>query len=156
VGLVYVAAFLPDAGETLGGISAEATDTLLGPALRPAQYPTGDGAEPGTEFFLDRASFKPVFCADVPDDAATLMAITQRPIAEAALGEATANPAWKTLPAWAVFGTADQAIGVTALRRMATRANAITVEVDGASHVVMVSQPATVADQIRAALGTIS
>jgi pimeloyl-ACP methyl ester carboxylesterase len=156
VGLVYVAAFLPDAGETLGAISGRATDTLLGPALRPAQYPTGDGAKPRMEFFIDRASFKAVFCADVPDAEAMLMATTQRPISELALGEATADPAWKTLPSWAVFGTADQAIGMTALRQMAKRANATTTEVDGASHVVMVSQPATVADQIRAALATVS
>jgi pimeloyl-ACP methyl ester carboxylesterase len=156
VGLVYVGAFLPDEGETLGAISNQATDTLLGPALRPAQYPSGDAAKPGTEFFIDRASFKAVFCADVPEAEAAVMAIAQRPIAEAALGEATADPAWKTLPSWAIFGTADQAIGVTALRQMAKRANATTVEVEGASHVVMVSQPAKVADQIRAALGTIS
>jgi pimeloyl-ACP methyl ester carboxylesterase len=156
VGLVYVAAFLPDAGETLGAISGQATDTLLGPALRPTQYPTADGAKPGTEFFIDRTSFKAVFCADVSDAQATVMAISQRPISELALGEATADPAWKTLPSWAVFGTADQAIGITALRQMAKRANANTVEVDGASHVVMVSQPTKVADQIRAALASVS
>jgi pimeloyl-ACP methyl ester carboxylesterase len=156
VGLVYVAAFLPDEGETLGAITGQATDTTLGPALRPAQYPTGDATKPGTEFFIDQASFKSVFCADVTDVQATVMAIAQRPISELAFGEATADPAWKRLPSWAIFGTADQAIGVTALRQMAKRASATTTEVDGASHVVMVSQPAAVVDQIRAALGTVA
>jgi pimeloyl-ACP methyl ester carboxylesterase len=156
VGLVYVGAFIPDEGETLGAITGQATDTLLGPALRPAQYPTGDAAKPGTEFFIDPAAFKASFCADVSDAQATEMAITQRPISQVALTDATADPAWKKFPSWAIFGTADKAIGITALRQMAKRANAKTVEVDGASHVVMISQPAKVADQIRVALSAIS
>src|SRR5262249_7084473 len=66
VGLVYVGAFIPDEGEVLQNLSAQATDSLLGPALRPAQYPKGAGAKPGTEFYVDPASFHAVFCADLP------------------------------------------------------------------------------------------
>lgn len=156
VGLVYVAAFLPDQGETIGGLAAHATDSLIGPALRPAQYPNGDGTKPATEFFVDRASFHAVFCPDVPDAQAMVMATTQRPLSELAFSEPTRNPAWKKLPSWAIFGSADKVIGTSGLRLMAKRAKASTVEVDGASHVVMISQPAKVADQILAAVNAVA
>jgi pimeloyl-ACP methyl ester carboxylesterase len=156
VGLVYVGAFLPDDGETLQGLAAQATDSLVGPALRPAQYPSGDGATPETEFSLDMASFHAVFCADVPDAQALVMATTQRPLSELAFSEPTENPAWKTLPSWAIFGSADNVVGVTGLRAMAERANADTVEIDGASHVVMISQPQAVTDMILSAVDAVS
>jgi pimeloyl-ACP methyl ester carboxylesterase len=155
VGLVYVAAFIPDAGEALQALAAQATDSLLGPALRPQQYPNGPGGQPGVEFWIDRASFHDAFCADLPDAQAQIMAITQRPAADLAFGEPTVDPAWKKLPSWAVVATADQAIGVTGSRLMAQRSGAITTEID-ASHVVMLSQPAAVADVIRAAVNSVA
>lgn len=156
IGLVYVAGFLPDQGETIGALAAQAKDSLVGPALRPAQYPTGNGTTPETEFFLDRAAFHAVFCPDVPEAQAAMMAITQRPLSQLAFSEPTRNPAWKTHRSWAIFGTADKVIGTTGLRAMATRAKATTVEVDGASHVVMISQPAKVADVILTAIDAVS
>jgi pimeloyl-ACP methyl ester carboxylesterase len=155
VGLVYVDAFIPDQGETLQAIAGRATDSQILPALRPLRYPSGDPAKPGTEFVIDRAAFHAVFCADVPEGQAAVLAATQRPLSQIAFGEPTRDPAWKKLPAWAVFGTADQVIGVTGLRAMAQRAKASTVEVAGGSHVVMVSQPAKVADVILTALGAV-
>lgn len=155
LGLVYVAGFLPDEGETLQGLATAATDSLLGPALRPAPYVPGAGSKPGTEFFIDPASFHAVFCADLPTDQSELMAITQRPIADLAFGEPTQNPAWKTLPSWAAVGTADMAIGASGSRLMAQRAGATTVEVDG-SHVLMLSHPDAVIDLIQSALGSLS
>jgi pimeloyl-ACP methyl ester carboxylesterase len=152
LGLVYVDAFLPDQGETLQELAANAKDSLIFPALRPVQYPNGNGAKPATEFLIDPASFHSVFCADVSDAQATVMAITQRPLSEVAFGEATQNPAWKKLPSWAVIGAADKVIGVTGLHAMAKRANAATVELDGASHVSMISQPQAVADVIANAI----
>ena len=151
IGLVYVAAFIPDDGETLLGLATQATDSLLGPALRPGPFVAAPGGDPGNEFLIDPASFQAVFCADVPADLASVMAVTQRPTTEAAFGEPTANAAWKSLPSWALVATADKAIGVTGSRLMAQRSGATTVEVDG-SHAVMVSQPAAVADLIRTAL----
>jgi pimeloyl-ACP methyl ester carboxylesterase len=156
LGLVYVDAFLPDDGETLQGLAANAKDTLIFPALRPGQYPNGNGAKPGTEFSIDPALFHAVFCADVPDAQASMMAITQRPLSELAFSESTQNPAWKKLPSWAVIGTADKVIGVTGLRAMASRAKANTVELDGASHVSMISQPRAIADVIMTAIGAVS
>jgi pimeloyl-ACP methyl ester carboxylesterase len=156
VGLVYVAAFLPDEGETLQGLAAQATDSLIGPAIYPVQYPNGDGAKPQTEFLINPASFHAVFCPDVPVAQAAVMSTTQRPLSELAFGEPTQDPAWKKLPSWSVIGTADQVIGTTGLRFMSKRANATTVEVDGASHVVMISQPQTVTDVIMTALDAVS
>jgi pimeloyl-ACP methyl ester carboxylesterase len=146
VGLVYVSAFIPDEGETIGDLAAQATDSLLGPALRPLQYPT-DSGEPGTEFYIDPASFHEVFCADLPAEQAAVMAVSQRPGADVGFAEPTTNPAWKTLPAWAVVGTADNAIGPTGAALMAQRSGAEVTEID-ASHVVMMSQPQAVADVI--------
>jgi pimeloyl-ACP methyl ester carboxylesterase len=156
VGLVYVDAFIPDQDESLQDLTAHATDSQILPALRPAQYPSGDAATPGTEFAIDRASFHSVFCADVPDALATVMEATQRPLSGLAFGEPTQNPAWRTLPAWAIFGTADVVIGVTGLRFMANRAKATTVEVDGGSHVVMISQPQAVTDVIMTAIDAVA
>jgi pimeloyl-ACP methyl ester carboxylesterase len=150
VGLVYVSAFIPDEGETILALSELATDSLLGPALRPAQYPTG-GAEPGAEFYIDPASFHEVFCADLPAEQAAVMAVSQRPGADVGFAEPTQNPAWKTLPSWAVVATADNAIGPTGAALMAQRSGAEVTEID-ASHVVMMSQPQAVADVILTAV----
>jgi pimeloyl-ACP methyl ester carboxylesterase len=127
---------------------------LLGPALRPAPYPLPTGDKPGTEFFIDRPSFRAVFCADLPAEQAAIMAAAQRPAADLAFGEPTTNPAWKKLPSWAVVSTADKAIGATGLRLMAQRAGATTTEVD-AAHAVMISQPAAVTAAIQAALAKV-
>jgi pimeloyl-ACP methyl ester carboxylesterase len=155
VGLVYVGAFIPDVGESVQDLAAQATDSLLGPALRPAQYSMGGDAQPGTELFIDTASFHEVFCADLPAVTAAVMAVSQRPGDAAGFGEKSQAAAWKTLPSWAVIGTADKAVGITGLRLMAGRAGAITKEID-ASHVAMISQPTAVADVIRTALGSLA
>jgi pimeloyl-ACP methyl ester carboxylesterase len=150
VGLVYVSAFIPDEGETILDLSAQATDSLLGPALLPAQYPTG-GAEPGTEFYINPASFHEVFCADLPAEQAAVMAVSQRPGADVGFAEPTQNPAWKTLPSWAVVGTGDKTIGYSGASLMAQRSGAEVTEID-ASHVLMISQPQAVADVILTAI----
>src|SRR5918995_6817676 len=66
VGLVYVAAFVPDEGETLEDIASKSEDSVIYPALRPLQYPTGEGAETAVEFWIDPAEFHDVFSADLP------------------------------------------------------------------------------------------
>ena len=79
------------------------------------------------------------------------MAVSQRPGADVGFGEPTQNPAWKTLPSWAVVGTADNTIGPTGAALMAQRSGAEVTEID-ASHVVMMSQPQAVADVILTAV----
>jgi pimeloyl-ACP methyl ester carboxylesterase len=153
VGLVYVCAFIPDEGEALQTLAEQATDSLLGSNLRPAQYPSG-GEEPGIELYIDPAVFHEVFCADLPAEQAAIMAVSQRPGAAAGFGEPSGPVGWKTLPSWALISPNDVTIGLSGLRFMAERAGAVVVEVD-ASHVAMISQPQAVADLIVSALGTI-
>jgi pimeloyl-ACP methyl ester carboxylesterase len=75
------------------------------------------------------------------------MAATQRPAAENAFSEPNGPPAWKSTPSWAAVATADKAAGTDVIRSMAERAGATITEVEG-SHVIMVSQPAAVAEVI--------
>jgi pimeloyl-ACP methyl ester carboxylesterase len=151
VGLVYVAAFVPDEGESLQALAQQATDSLLGPALRPSQYPGGAGAAPGVEFTVDPASFHEVFAADLSAAQAAVLAVSQRPAADKAFGEPSGPPAWKALPSWAVVSASDKAIGPSGERLMAERAGATIVQVDG-SHLLMISQPQAVTDLILTAL----
>ncbi|MBA2595736.1 MAG: alpha/beta hydrolase [Chloroflexia bacterium] len=155
VGLVYVAAFIPDEGESLQGLAEQATDNQLAPALRPAQFPTGEGEEPAVELYIDEAMFHDVFCTDLPAAQAAAMAVSQRPGGAIGFGEPSGPVGWKTLPSWAVVATSDVTIGVTGERFMAERAGAEIVEVD-ASHVVMLSQPQAVNDVILQAVAAVS
>src|SRR5689334_3006771 len=99
VGLVYVAAFAPDEGETLGAAEAGSKDSVLNSALVPRQYPTAEGGS-ATEFYIDPAKARDAFAADLSDQQAALIAATQRPVAEAAFAEPNGPPAWKHLPSW--------------------------------------------------------
>ena len=110
VGLVYVAAFAPDEGETLGAVEAGSKDSVLNSALVPRQYPTADGGS-ATEFYIDPAKAREAFAGDLSDQQAALIAATQRPVAEAAFSEPNGPPAWKHLPSWAVVATGDKAAG---------------------------------------------
>ena len=153
-GLVYVAAFAPDEGETLGGIEQDSKDSVLNSALTQIQYPTGQGDETAVEFAIDPAQFHDAFAADLPEEQTAVMAATQRPVAELAFAEPNGEPAWKNLPSWAVVPTGDKAAGADVVRSMAERAGAEITEVEG-SHVIMISQPQAVADVILAAVAAV-
>ena len=152
--LVYVGAFIPDEGETLQGLAEQATDSKVFPALRPSQYPSG-GDEPGVEFTIDPVAFPDIFCPDLPAELAGIMAVSQRPLSGSAFSEVTHDPAWKSLPTWAVVSPSDVIIGPAGERLMAERAGATITEID-ASHAMMVSQPQAVADVILAAVKAVS
>src|SRR5918992_291068 len=155
VGLVYVAAFAPDEGETLGGIEGDSKDSVLSSALVQLQYPTGEGSETAVEFAIDPEKFHDAFAADLPEEQTAVMAATQRPVAELAFSTPSGAPAWKNLPSWAVVPTGDKAAGSDVVRSMAERAGAEIYEVEG-SHVIMISQPRAVADAILAAVAAAS
>lgn len=143
--LVYVAAFVPDQGETALALAGKFPGGTLGDALA-KPVPTAAG---GKDLYIQPEKFHQQFAADVDAGAAALMAATQRPIAEAALTQPAAAPAWKAVPSWAIYGTADKNIPAAAMSFMAKRAEAKKiVEVPGASHVVMVSHPDKVANLI--------
>jgi len=154
-GLVYVAAFAPDEGETLQDIEAGSTDSVLNAAIRPSNYPTGSGAETAVELSIDAASFHDAFAGDLSAEDAAVMAAAQRPVAAAAFGEKNGPAAWKNLPAWAVVATGDKAAGADVVLSMAQRAGAQIVEAEG-SHVIMISQPQVVTDTIMKALQTVA
>ncbi|MGK5442706.1 alpha/beta fold hydrolase [Micromonospora sp. URMC 105] len=149
VGLVYVAAFAPDEGETLLAIEGDSKDSVLTSALLEVKYPTAQGTE--TEFLIDPAKFHHAFAADVSKKDAAVMAATQRPVSALAFGQPTGTPAWRNLPSWAAIPASDRAAGSDVLRTMAQRAGATITEVEG-SHVIMVSQPQAVTDVIMQAL----
>jgi pimeloyl-ACP methyl ester carboxylesterase len=155
VGLVYVAAFIPDEGETLQSLAEQATDSLLGPALRPAQFPMGEGEEPGAELYVDPAQFPDIFAADLPPEQAAVLAVSQRPVSAASFGEAIGPVGWKSLPSWAAISPNDLAIGPAGERSMAERSGAEIVEIDG-SHLFMISQSQAVADLILRAVAAAS
>ena len=151
VGLVYVAAFAPDEDETLGQVEGTSRDSVLGPALLQAQYPTGSAAETAVELYVNPSAFHQVFASDLPETQAAVLAASQRPVAASAFEEKSGPPAWKTLPSWAVVATGDKAAGADVILSMAKRANADTTELDG-SHVIMISQPEPVTEVILKAL----
>jgi pimeloyl-ACP methyl ester carboxylesterase len=138
VGLVYVAAFAPEPGESAFTLADMFPGSTLGDTLQPV--PRSDGT---TDLYITRERFHDQFCADVPAAQAALMAATQRPATQEALFEASGErPLWKELPSWFVFGELDRNIPAELEHFMAKRARAHrTIEIPGASHAVSVAHP---------------
>ena len=138
--LVFVAAFGVDRGDSALGSVEGFPPVELGTSLVPRQYPLGDGTD--TEFFIDQEKFAGVFAADLPAEVTATLAVSQRPIAQGALGEPLGvEPAWRTLPSWFAVATADHAIDPDSQRAAAKRLSATTVELEGGSHAIAVSRP---------------
>lgn len=148
-GLVYVAAFALDEGESALDICGQFPGGQLVSALRPGIFPGVDG-DPDVELYIDRDIFPRVFAADLPYRTAAVAAAAQRPITATAFAAKPLSAAWKTTPSWYVIATADQLIPPEAQRFMARRAGARTTEIR-ASHAVALTQPVAVAEQIAAA-----
>jgi len=144
--LVYIAAFVPDTGESVATISGKFPATKFGPnSLVAVPHPSGAA---GADLYLKRDVFHDQFASDVPESTASVMAATQRPIEGGAIGATFAGVrAWKSVPSWALVARSDNMISPAAERFMAERAHAHVIEVD-ASHAVAVSQPDAVAELI--------
>jgi pimeloyl-ACP methyl ester carboxylesterase len=153
VGLVYIAAFALDEGESIVDLIGRFPPSRLGPSLRPATY-VNDCGEPAVELYIKHDGFRDVFASDLRAEVAAVLAVTQRPIAAVGLEERAQAAAWKTLPSWYAVATEDRAIHPDAQRFMAQRAGAHTIEIH-ASHAVALSQPAVVAGLIHAAAGVV-
>lgn len=147
--LVFVNAFMPDKGETLGALGDRFPGSELAGALKPVPFRNADGTN-GTDLYLQAAKFHQAFAADLPGAVSAVVAAAQRPIAASAFMDKAAEAAWKTIPSWALVSTRDKAISPALERFEARRAHAQTVEVD-ASHVALVSHPDAVTDLIRQA-----
>jgi pimeloyl-ACP methyl ester carboxylesterase len=136
-GLVYVAAFVPDAGESVESLMADET---------PAPFqPSADGF-----LFFSPVFFPQVFAHDLTTTQGAFLAASQLPPAAAALGTPVSRAAWRSRPSWYVLATEDRIIPPAVQRRMATRARAAVTDVR-ASHAVYLSQPRAVAETIAAA-----
>ena len=153
VGLVYVAAFILDEGESFGEVFAGFPDTPLLEAVRPGNYPLPDGGT-AVELSIAPELYQSAFAADLPSDVTEVLAVMQRPFA-AIFEDRAQAAAWKTLPSWAVVATADNAIHPDAERHMAHRAGAETIEVE-ASHSIALSQPKAVVELIQTAVNATS
>ena len=147
VGLVYIAGFAPDEGENLTDLQSKFPPPGIVPYIVQHNLPGG-----GNEFTLSLDGFPEMFCADVPADDAAFLAITQRPLAGVALSEAAPTPAWRSRPSWAVFGTRGQGIDPGVHRFSYERMGATVTEIDGGSHVTMISHPKEVAEVVMAAV----
>lgn len=147
VGLVYISGFAPDEGENLTDLQSKFPAPGIVPYVVQHQLPDG-----GQELTLALDGFHESFCADVPVNDATFYAISQRPLAGVALAESAPTPAWRSRPAWAVFGSADRCIDPGVHRFSFERMGAQTTEVQGASHVVMISHPKEVASVVMTAV----
>ncbi|MEV6294317.1 alpha/beta hydrolase [Streptomyces sp. NPDC051896] len=151
VGLVYVAAYVLEEGESLGELQGRFPLSPLVSNLKQWTYPVADG-DPAVEVTIAADAFPAVFAADVPADVTKVLAVAQRPLAAAAFEETASAAAWKTKPSWALVAGADTAINPEVERFGAKRAGATVVEIEGASHAVAVSQPKQVAELIREAV----
>lgn len=139
--LVYIAAFAPDAGESVASLIANPAPGAPVPPIVPSE---------GGFLLLDRDRFAESFAADVPPAAAAFMADAQVPWGQEALAGAVTTPAWRTKPSWYLVASSDRMIPPPAQRAMSERAGSTTSETDG-SHAIYVSQPRAVAAVIEAA-----
>jgi pimeloyl-ACP methyl ester carboxylesterase len=137
-GLVYIAAFAPDYGESANTLATRFEGSTLAQALRPV--PRSDGT---TDLYIARERFHSQFAADLPVSQTTRMAVTQRPATLEALNEPTAvRPLWKQVPSWFLIAGQDRNIPAELQRFMADRAGARRIlEIPSASHAAGVSQP---------------
>jgi pimeloyl-ACP methyl ester carboxylesterase len=144
--LVYIAAFAPDAGESVNTLIADPPPGAPVPPILPPK----DGF-----LFLDREKFHDSFAGDLPAARAAFMADSQVPWGVAALGGSITEPAWRVKPSWYLVATEDRMIPPPAQRVMSERAGSTVVEVAG-SHSIYISQPAAVAALIEQAASTVT
>jgi len=141
-GLVYIAAFAPDRGESVDSLIKNPPPGAPVPPILPPR----DGY-----LFLDRAKFHASFAADVDEEKAAFMADSQVPWGIEALAGAVSEPAWKSKPSWYLVATEDKMIPPDAQRAMSKRAGSTVVEEKG-SHAIYVSKPGAVAALIQKAM----
>jgi pimeloyl-ACP methyl ester carboxylesterase len=146
VGLVYIAAFAPDAGEGLGAITEQ-----MPPAAVANIAPDSDGY-----VWIAQDRFRESFCQDLPAEEAFVMAVTQKAPVGSTFGDTVTDPAWKKKPTWYQVSTEDRMIHPDNERRMAQRMGPRkTIELD-ASHASLASQPTAVSDLIEEASEAVS
>ena len=149
-GLVYLAAFGLDVGESLQSVQEPFPVTLLGQNIAFTGY-DAVGAPGGPDVYVAK-DFHETFCADLDDQASAIMEATQRYLSAAAYTEPATAAGWKTIPSWYLVSEHDNSISPDAERFMADRMKATTASIDG-SHVAFIAKPHEVAAFITQALG---
>ena len=146
--LVYVDAFIPAAGDTLGSLTG--TGSCLGSnAFNAVPYPNAQNND--VDLYIKQSVVPGCFASGLPPSQAAVIAATQRPLAASTFGQKlTGPPAWKTIPSWAVIGTADQVLPPAQQTSMAQRAGAHITDVN-AGHLSMIADPEAVARVIEQA-----
>ena len=144
--LVYITAFAPDKGESVGTLVADPPPGAPVPPILPPK----DGF-----LFLDREKFAASFAGDLPAAQAAFMADSQVPWGVDALGGVVSEPAWRTKPSWYLLVTDDRMIPLPAQRAMSERAGSTVTEVPG-SHAIYVSNPTAVAAVIAQAVAAVN
>ncbi|MER5430191.1 alpha/beta hydrolase [Streptomyces sp. NPDC002588] len=144
--LVYIAAFVPDIGESALELTGKYPGSTLAQATSTQYCPLPGGGQ-GEELVIKKELFREQFAAGVPTTTAQVMAVGQRPITLAALQEKSTAAAWKQIPSWYLVATEDRNIPPAAEQWMAERAHAHTVRVR-ALHAVAVSDPGPVTELI--------
>jgi len=151
--LVYIDAFIPDQGETLGSIAESGHSCVDQNALSPVPFNGGvdlylrsqpNGSYPG---------FDACFANGVEPEQAAVLAATQRPAAAAQFTEPSGPPAWKTIPSWSLIGTLDHVIPIALQQQMTTRAHAHVTEVT-AGHLSLITNPGAVTNVILSAVAS--
>jgi pimeloyl-ACP methyl ester carboxylesterase len=150
--LVYIDAFMPDAGESVVQLAAAKPGSGVAvpdpsTVFDIVPIPGGGG---NVDLYVKQELFRKIFGADVRADKAAVLAAGQRPLAAGALDEPSGKPAWKSIPSWALIGTADKVIPPAELEEMAARAKSHVVRIKS-SHLAMVSDPSAVTAIVTAA-----
>jgi pimeloyl-ACP methyl ester carboxylesterase len=149
--LVFLAAIGLDVGESVAGVQQPFPPPLVVSTSYVSDY-DAPGAAGGPELYIQRDRFQETFCADAPAEVAEVMAVTQRPVAGAALQEPATAAGWKTIPSWYLISEQDNGISPEAQRFMAERMKATTETING-SHAAFIAQPRKVAQFIEKAAG---
>jgi pimeloyl-ACP methyl ester carboxylesterase len=149
--LVYVDAFIPDQSDTLLSLLDNSGSCLGGNPADVFNFAPYPGAPPGDVDTYIKPSLVPnCFANGLPPSQAAVIAATQRPLAASTLQEPSGPPAWKTIPSWAVIGTADRVIPPALLTSMAQHAGAHITHVN-AGHLSMIANPEAIAQVIEQA-----
>jgi pimeloyl-ACP methyl ester carboxylesterase len=142
--LVYVDAFIPDQGDTIAHLAGAVPGSCLGnPAADFNAVPYPGGPPGDVDLYIKPDLVPGCFATGLPAGQAAVIAATQRPLTASAFTEPSGPPAWKTIPSWAVIGTADQVIPPAELTIMAKRAGARITDVN-AGHLSLISEPSVV------------
>jgi len=147
VGLVYVAGYALDEGESLGQLQGGFPDSDLAANLVYEPYSLPDGSD-GTDVSVKLDAFPAVFAAGVDPKIAEVLAVSQRPLSAIAFGEGASAAAWKTKPGWGIVSADDHTINPDVERFGYQRAGVKAIEVAGAPHLIMHQNPQAVVDVI--------